>query len=76
MIYNYINMDTSVVYATEEELIASTEERPVLPQMEAIPNMAETETLIASGYTPFTRAEAVLTHRQIQMGVSHAGKGH
>lgn len=76
MKYVYLNMDSAALHGSEEELIASFEAGPELPQMEAIPNLAGTETLIAAGHIPFDRSEALLVYRNIETGVSCARISH
>ena len=76
MRYVYLNTDSGTLHDSEEELIASVEETGELPQMEAITNMAGTETLIAAGHTPFTRDEALAVYRNLKMGGTNAGTRH
>ncbi len=76
MKFIYLNMDDGSLHRTEDQLINSTEERRDLPQMEAITNLAMTETLIAAGHTPFLRTEAMVVYRNLKMGVPHVRTRH
>ena len=80
MKFVYLNMDEGRICASEEtlieELTRSCRGEGPLPNMEAITNIAQTETLIVAGHLPFDRMEALVVYRSVQMLIPITRTGH